>query len=140
MNYFRPFLTIDAFNSLIILNIKPLIILFEKQGAAMDSKDVKEITSKQAFNIKKHPENQIKQSYFVLTNLYVIKDLSKRERACMRLMLMGYSTRMIAQKLFISSRTVESMLESLRDKLNCASKFDVFMFALENGLLLVPEF
>lgn len=51
--------------------------------------------------------------------------LSAREYACAKLLARGLSTRLIAQALFISPRTVEAHLDNLKHKLRCETKLDL---------------
>ncbi len=46
-------------------------------------------------------------------------DLSSREKEALSLYLQGETARSIAEKLHLSSRTVESYLENIKNKLNC---------------------
>ncbi len=58
-----------------------------------------------------------KKSINPLDNLF-----SRRETDCINLLLYGYSYKNIANKLNLSSRTVESYIESIKLKLNCHNK------------------
>lgn len=59
--------------------------------------------------------------------------LSKREMDCAQYLVQGNTGREIAKKLFISTRTVETHLANLKDKLNCASKSELIATLLKHG-------
>lgn len=59
------------------------------------------------------------------------ESLSKRELDCIAYFLQGYSAKQIGEKLFLSSRTVESHLTRVRAKLDCKNK-DELINALRN--------
>lgn len=55
--------------------------------------------------------------------------LTLRERECLKYILEGLSARLIADALHLSTRTVEKHLESIKNKLNCFSKADLYYHA-----------
>jgi DNA-binding NarL/FixJ family response regulator len=60
-----------------------------------------------------------------------------RVRECMRLLITGLTVREIVQALGLSSRTVESYFENIKNKLNSWSKKDIYMFSIRlNEFLL----
>ena len=61
--------------------------------------------------------------------------LTERERQVLRLVAHGYTSRQIANTLFLSVRTVETYRARLMRKLNLNSRVNLVRFALENGLL-----
>lgn len=66
------------------------------------------------------------------------QSLSKRERECLQLLIIGHSAKEIAAALGLSQRTVEYYFENIRRKLNCWTKLDLFHLGLkfqEFGLL-----
>jgi DNA-binding CsgD family transcriptional regulator len=63
------------------------------------------------------------------------KDLTKREMECFLCLLKGRTFKEIADELNISPRTVEHYAKSLRLKLNCLSKSELFDKGIEFGLV-----
>jgi len=61
--------------------------------------------------------------------------LSDREQEVLRLTAMGYTSREIAEKLFISSKTVETYRQRAMEKLDLEHRTDLIRFALRAGLL-----
>ncbi len=59
--------------------------------------------------------------------------LSKRQEECMFYLLRGNTSKIIANKLAISNRTVESHLEELKIKFNCMTKPELIEKAIELG-------
>lgn len=55
------------------------------------------------------------------------KELSKRERECMGLFLMGLGAKETAAKLGLSPRTVEFYFENIKAKLSCQTKQEIFI-------------
>jgi DNA-binding CsgD family transcriptional regulator len=70
---------------------------------------------------------------------FKVPDLSPREKEALSLYLQGETARSIAKRLNLSSRTVESYLENIKNKLNCYQKTELLKRAQElqdYGLLL----
>jgi DNA-binding NarL/FixJ family response regulator len=63
------------------------------------------------------------------------EDLSKRELEVLKLFAEGCSNPQIAQKLFISTRTVESHKNHVMQKLNLKSPVDLIKFAIKNHII-----
>ncbi len=63
--------------------------------------------------------------------------LTKRESECLYWMLRGYSSPRIAEKLCLSSRTVESHFERIKFKYNCASKHELHDYCYEQQLVQI---
>ena len=61
--------------------------------------------------------------------------LTPREQEVMRLLADGLSTREVAEKLFISPKTVENHRTSIMKKLDLRSSLELFRFAARIGLL-----
>ena len=61
--------------------------------------------------------------------------LSDRERQVLGLVARGYSSRQIAEQLYLSVRTIETYRSRLMEKLNLTSRVSLVRYALRNGLL-----
>lgn len=61
--------------------------------------------------------------------------LSRRELEVVRLLAGGRTNREIAEKLFLSERTVEGHLDRIRNKLALRSRTEIATWAIESGLL-----
>jgi DNA-binding NarL/FixJ family response regulator len=65
--------------------------------------------------------------------------LTTRESECFFYLLRGMTTKMIAQQMSISPRTVENFIEKLKARLNCTYKSDLIQRALDDGLMnIIP--
>lgn len=65
--------------------------------------------------------------------------LTPREREVLQLTVQGNSSVEIADRLYISSRTVESHRANLMHKLNVRNQKELIRYAVERGLLPAPE-
>lgn len=63
------------------------------------------------------------------------ESLSEREQDVLRLTALGYTSREIGDKLFISSKTVETYRQRAMEKLELEHRSDLIRFALRAGLL-----
>ena len=61
--------------------------------------------------------------------------LSERERDIIHLLALGYMNQEIAQKLFISARTVDTHRAHIMRKLQLETRAELVMFALANGVI-----
>ena len=61
--------------------------------------------------------------------------LSQREREVLRLVALGYTNRQIADRLFLSVKTVETYRARVMEKLNLKSRAALVRYALTRGLL-----
>lgn len=69
-----------------------------------------------------------------------IEELSKRETQCLFYILRGKMYKEIADIIHVSTRTVESYVESIKVKLNCHNKSEIIDKALANGYdAYIPE-
>lgn len=66
--------------------------------------------------------------------------LSHREYKVLVMTIQGYSSREIGERLFISSKTVDTYRQRLMRKLNLEHRADLFQFALRKGLLERSDF
>ncbi|MFA5419008.1 MAG: response regulator transcription factor [Bacteroidales bacterium] len=63
------------------------------------------------------------------------KDLSDREMEVLKLFAEGTSNRAIAEKLFISVRTVETHKNNIMKKINLKTTVDLVKFAIKNNII-----
>jgi two-component system response regulator NreC len=63
------------------------------------------------------------------------KNLSVREMEVFKLFAEGYSNREIAEKLFISIRTVETHKNNIMKKINIKTTVDLVKFAIKNNII-----
>lgn len=61
--------------------------------------------------------------------------LSEREQAVLQLTALGFNSREIGEKLFISPKTVETYRQRAMEKLDIAHRSDLIQFALRAGIL-----
>jgi two-component system, NarL family, response regulator NreC len=66
--------------------------------------------------------------------------LSERELQVLKLVAEGFSSREIAQQIFISVKTVETYRSRFAEKLGLTSRADIVRYALETGLLTTEKF
>lgn len=66
--------------------------------------------------------------------------LSERELQVLKLVAEGFSSREIAQKIFVSVKTVETYRGRFAEKLGLSSRADIVRYALETGLLATDKF
>jgi two-component system, NarL family, response regulator NreC len=66
--------------------------------------------------------------------------LSERELQVLKLVAEGYSSREIAQQIFISVKSVETYRGRFAEKLGLTSRADIVRYALEIGLLTTEKF
>lgn len=59
--------------------------------------------------------------------------LTERECECLFLLIRGKTAKEIATLLTLSSRTIESYLENIKNKMNCRNKSEVLVKAIANG-------
>ena len=62
-------------------------------------------------------------------------DLSERELEVLRLIALGHTNTEIAEKLFLSTRTVETHRAHIQQKIRRTSRAELVRYALEHGLL-----
>lgn len=90
-------------------------------GYSYFSQDVMNTIAKNAQqNINKQPEKT---------------ELTKREKELLQLMCDGHSKQVIAEKLFISERTVEKHKENIMNKTNTRTTVNMILFAIKNKLV-----
>ncbi len=66
--------------------------------------------------------------------------LSERELQVLKLVAEGFSSREIAQQIFVSVKTVETYRSRFAEKLGLTSRADIVRYALEIGLLTTEKF
>jgi DNA-binding NarL/FixJ family response regulator len=62
-------------------------------------------------------------------------DFSKREKDVLELLAQGFTNQQIADKLFISRRTVEGHRQAMIDKSKARNSVELIKFAVKNGLI-----
>lgn len=65
--------------------------------------------------------------------------LSPRENEVLHLVAKGYTYREIAQKLFISQKTVQNHVQNILTKLHLRKRYELMRYAIQKGLDRVPE-
>jgi DNA-binding NarL/FixJ family response regulator len=63
------------------------------------------------------------------------ESLSEREREVLKLIALGHTAKEVADKLALSSKTVETYRTRIMEKLNLHSRVDLVQYALARGLL-----
>lgn len=96
------------------------------QGNEYFSKDVSNIILKSYLKQVKNPER-----YDALQD----EKLTNRELEILRFVAEGYSNQLIADKLFISVRTVESHKNHIMQKLELTTTVDLVKYALKNKII-----
>jgi DNA-binding CsgD family transcriptional regulator len=61
--------------------------------------------------------------------------LSKQQMACLKGLALGNTHKQIAHELGLSPKTVEHYLNTVKQKLNCESRSDLILQAIERGLV-----
>jgi DNA-binding NarL/FixJ family response regulator len=64
-----------------------------------------------------------------------LEPISERERDVLHLLAMGYTNQEIGSKLFVSVRTVDTHRAHIMQKLGLATRAELVLFALANGLI-----
>ncbi|MFA6060557.1 MAG: helix-turn-helix transcriptional regulator [Taibaiella sp.] len=112
-------------------------------GVGMEVKD-KDILTFIHKSTKQQPLHK-KKSLVVADEKYLqIKfnkpTLSLRESECLFFLLHGYTTKMIANLLGLSSRTIETYIENIKNKFGCNSKSELIELSIELGIFhFIPE-
>lgn len=70
---------------------------------------------------------------------FVPEQLSSREREVLTLAARGHSGKEIAEKLFISERTVQAHLASIYDKLGAKNKTEAMLLSIKYGVVTLEE-
>jgi len=65
--------------------------------------------------------------------------LSARENEILRLVAKGYTYREIAEKLFISHKTVQNHVQNILRKLQLRKRYELMRYAIRKGLDRVAE-
>ena len=65
--------------------------------------------------------------------------LSARENEILRLVAKGYTYREIADKLFISTKTVQNHVQNILTKLQLNKRYELMRYAIQKGLDRTPE-
>lgn len=73
--------------------------------------------------------------YYSITSQYGEYSLSKRESESLFYLIRGYTAREIAQRLGLSSKTIEYHIEQLKNKLNCSKKSELIEKSIDLGFI-----
>jgi DNA-binding NarL/FixJ family response regulator len=65
--------------------------------------------------------------------------LSPRENEVLRLVAKGYTYREIAEKLYISVKTVQNHVQNILTKLHLRKRYELMRYAIQKGLDRLPE-
>lgn len=95
-------------------------------GSEYFSKEVSGIILKSYLRQIKNPER---------VEEYEDKKLTPREMEILRMVAHGYSNQLIADKLYISVRTVESHKNHIMQKLELTNTVDLVKYAIKNGII-----
>jgi DNA-binding NarL/FixJ family response regulator len=66
-------------------------------------------------------------------------DLTARENEVLRLVAKGYTYREIAEKLFISVKTVQNHVQNILTKLQLRRRYELMRYAIQKGLDRTPD-
>ena len=75
----------------------------------------------------------------VATNEVGVPELSERQNEVLRLVAKGYTYREIAEKLFISQKTVQNHVQDILTKLHLRKRYELMRYAIQRGLDRLPE-
>ena len=67
------------------------------------------------------------------------EEITAREREVLRLLALGYANHEIADKLFITKRTVQNHVSSIYARLQLQSRAEAVLYAIRNGIVDVSE-
>jgi two-component system, NarL family, invasion response regulator UvrY len=79
--------------------------------------------------------DSVGEDFFDKASGFVLPELTEKERQFLSLCCEGLSNRKIADKMFVSHRTVEHYYDSLRRKLGVDTRVGLVVFALKRGLV-----
>lgn len=83
------------------------------------------------------PQDQLDAQQYIMGTKPVDPLLTKRESLCLFHFARGKTTREIAQQMFISQRTAEKYMISIKEKFSCKTKSEVIDKAVDMGILLL---
>ena len=63
------------------------------------------------------------------------KELSQREKEVLYLLAMGHSNQQIAERLFLSIKTVDTYKQRIKEKLDIHGRSELVRYAIDNGIL-----
>ena len=109
---------------------------FQKINVTPQIRTIAEKSATKLYNriiAKNNSKNDTKRFYFEYKNNQFY--LTKTEMKCIRLLLQGYSYQMIANKLSISTRTVQSNIDRLRRKMLFDNKDELIAFMHNSNLV-----
>jgi DNA-binding NarL/FixJ family response regulator len=68
-----------------------------------------------------------------------VPGLTPRENEVLKLVAKGYTYREIAEKLFISVKTVQNHVQNILTKLQLRKRYELMRYAIQRGLDQAPE-
>lgn len=77
----------------------------------------------------------LEENLYIKNNLHTLKSLTSREKEIIKLIFQGYSSKQIAEKLFISPHTVTTHRKNIKKKLEIKSYNELYKFAVEFDLI-----
>jgi LuxR family transcriptional regulator len=86
-------------------------------------------------NMQKQVEKLLEENLFIRKNLSKLNSLTIREKEIIKLIFQGYSSKQIAEKLFISPHTVGTHRKNIKYKLKIKNYNELYKFALEFDLI-----
>jgi DNA-binding NarL/FixJ family response regulator len=63
--------------------------------------------------------------------------LTKQQMACLKELALGFTQKQMAKNLGLSQKTVEHYLDAVKNKLQCKTRSELIMQAIERGLVAV---
>jgi two-component system, NarL family, response regulator NreC len=86
-------------------------------------------------NGERYVDPELGAQLVVADDVPVLEPISDRERDVLYLLAMGYTNQEIGRKLFVSVRTVDTHRAHIMQKLGLATRAELVLFALANGVI-----
>lgn len=134
----------DGESTLLITKKKPYLINGEVQGVlahatTIESDTMQKFTAALIQSDKQyHNKSSNERSYQI--NNYIDLTLTPREQDCLCYLVRGKTMAQIAELLHLSRRTIESHIESIKNKFGCNKKSDIIEIGILQGYLsMIPR-